>query len=166
MKHAARRLSALYERESDSLWLYARSILRCDALAWDCLHAALTTLLDRSALPADEAALRGYLYRSVRNQALNLLRGRRREAARIETLRARAPLFANRTGVEPDDAARLDAALDELPPEQREVVVLKIWSSMSFQEIGAATDASPNTAASRYRYGIARLRARLEGPDA
>jgi len=49
--------------------------------------------------------------------------------------------------------------LRQLPPEQAEVVVLKVWHGLTFEEIGQALAVSPNTVASRYRYGIERLRA-------
>jgi RNA polymerase sigma-70 factor (ECF subfamily) len=46
----------------------------------------------------------------------------------------------------------------ELPEEQREVIMLHVWGQMSFEETAAALGISPNTAASRYRYGLSKLR--------
>jgi DNA-directed RNA polymerase specialized sigma24 family protein len=54
-------------------------------------------------------------------------------------------------------------ALTLLPPEQREVIVLKLWHEHTFEEIGELLDISPNTAAGRYRYGLQKLRQRLIG---
>lgn len=51
--------------------------------------------------------------------------------------------------------------LQTLPPEQREVIVLKIWHGHTFEEIGELLDLSPHTAAGRYRYGMTKLRACL-----
>jgi DNA-directed RNA polymerase specialized sigma24 family protein len=51
--------------------------------------------------------------------------------------------------------------LVELPAEQREVIVLKIWHRYTFEEIGELLDCSPNTVAGRYRYGLQKLRACL-----
>jgi RNA polymerase sigma-70 factor (ECF subfamily) len=53
-------------------------------------------------------------------------------------------------------------ALDRLPAEQAEVVVLKIWEEMTFQEIGEVLGESANTAASRYRYAITKLTQSLQ----
>jgi len=53
-------------------------------------------------------------------------------------------------------------ALAGLPEDQREVVILKIYQGFTFKEIGGICGLSANTAASRYRYGIARLRETLE----
>jgi len=55
----------------------------------------------------------------------------------------------------------LQQALQELSPEQQEVLVLKIWGEQTFEAIGQTLDISPNTAASRYRYGIEKLRQNL-----
>ena len=51
-----------------------------------------------------------------------------------------------------------DLAEKQLPAEQREVVHLKVWEGMTFQEIADLTGESLNTAASRYRYAIEKLR--------
>ena len=56
----------------------------------------------------------------------------------------------------------LESALRELPDEQREIIVLRIWGQMTFEEAAAALEVSPNTAASRYRYGLAKLKDRLQ----
>ena len=53
------------------------------------------------------------------------------------------------------------SALTTLPPEQAEVVVLKIWEELTFAQIGHILDISPNTVASRYQYAIAKLTRRL-----
>jgi RNA polymerase sigma-70 factor, ECF subfamily len=64
-----------------------------------------------------------------------------------------------REDAEPEErSGDLARALDRLPAEQREVVALKIEGGLSFLEIGAALAISPNTAASRYRYALERLR--------
>ena len=53
-------------------------------------------------------------------------------------------------------------ALARLPVLQREVLVLKIWQELTFDQIGAALGIPPNTAASRYRYALIALRKQLE----
>jgi RNA polymerase sigma-70 factor (ECF subfamily) len=53
--------------------------------------------------------------------------------------------------------------LRNLPENLREAVVMRIWGGLSFVQIGAALGISPDTAASRYRYAMARLRAELSG---
>ncbi|MCA1596341.1 MAG: hypothetical protein LC772_07955, partial [Chloroflexi bacterium] len=52
-----------------------------------------------------------------------------------------------------------------LPVEQREVLALKVFQGLTFKEIARATGISINTAASRYRYGIEKLREALEARE-
>ena len=65
---------------------------------------------------------------------------------------------------DPDELAfraALSEAMGELPADQRAVVHLKLWESLTFEVIAEMLDLSPNTAASRYRYGLDKLRERL-----
>ena len=55
--------------------------------------------------------------------------------------------------------------MQRIPSEQREVLVLKIWGELTFGQIGAELQLSPNTAASRYRYALAALRQELTSAD-
>jgi len=57
--------------------------------------------------------------------------------------------------------SRLERALAALPREQREVVALKIDGGLTFAQVAEVLGISPNTAASRYRYALGRLRDRL-----
>ena len=56
----------------------------------------------------------------------------------------------------------LQSALAELPDEQREIMILRVWGQMTFEEAAATLDISPNTAASRYRYALAKLKERFQ----
>ena len=49
-------------------------------------------------------------------------------------------------------------AIERLPPEQKEVITLKIWSELTFDEIARTLDLSLNTVASRYRYALDKLK--------
>ena len=65
---------------------------------------------------------------------------------------------------DPDERAfreALSAALGELVSEQRTVVHLKLWERLTFEQIAELLGIPPNTAASRYRYGLDKLRHRL-----
>ena len=75
---------------------------------------------------------------------------------------APAPLFAPAS--EPDERAfreALAAALGEIPSDQRAVVHLKLWEGLTFDQIADLLGIPLNTAASRYRYGLDKLRDRL-----
>lgn len=57
-----------------------------------------------------------------------------------------------------DEAIQLRQMLAELKPEFTEVVVLHIWGGLTFAEVGVVLDISPNTAASRYRQALTKLK--------
>jgi RNA polymerase sigma-70 factor (ECF subfamily) len=61
-----------------------------------------------------------------------------------------------------EDSLTLQAALLQLPREQREVIVMHVWGQMSFEDVSLVIGVSPNTAASRYRYGLSRLRTLMQ----
>jgi RNA polymerase sigma-70 factor (ECF subfamily) len=49
-------------------------------------------------------------------------------------------------------------AVERLPPEQKEVLTLKVWGELTFDEISRILDLSLNTVASRYRYALGKLK--------
>lgn len=97
------------------------------------------------------------------NLAIDAMRRRGTRERKHEQFGAEAP--ATCEPADATDAATLasatEAALDSLPPEQRAVVHLKLWGGLTFEQIAATLDIPPNTAASRYRYGIDKMRERL-----
>lgn len=102
------------------------------------------------------AALRRACYRwiAVRNERQRTLRVLADEAAREE----RSVLDKSH-----DVTDELQAAVAGLPIEQREILALKLDGDLTFREIGQLLEISQNTAASRYRYALARLRQALKG---
>jgi len=108
------------------------------------------------------------LITSVRRAALDLARRDARRTAREQRAEADAdgvaPVFATPlAGDERREA--IESALRRLPPEQRDVLVLKIWAELTFEQIAAQLGLSPNTAASRYRYALAALRQEMSVAD-
>jgi RNA polymerase sigma-70 factor (ECF subfamily) len=100
-----------------------------------------------------------YGIRSFRNKALNQKRGFLRRIAReLESKR----WFENESAESPQERAAIHC-LQKLPPEQREVIVLKIWHEYTFEEIAELLQLSPNTVAGRYRYGMDKMRKCLSG---
>ena len=144
-------IEMLYQRHSSALVLFAAAISGDRARAQDAVHQVFAKLLAQG---IDHAAnAKAYLFASVRNAILNDANARGREVA----LDARSAWF------EPPDRdyaaeLRLRQALAALDDGQREVTVLHIWGELTFAEIGEVLGVSPNTAASRYRYALARLR--------
>jgi len=146
--------TALYEASASRLILYGRSLGLSHSEAEDVVQEVFVALLRLPGMPERPAH---YLVRSVRNRALNYRRSLlRRWTREFESAR----WFESGPGESPQERAAM-RCLQTLPPEQREVIVLKIWHGHTFEEIGELLDLSPHTAAGRYRYGMTKLRACL-----
>lgn len=102
------------------------------------------------------------LYAAVRSAALDLIRSEGRRAHReneYHDSEYRTEFaFFDSTLEQREEVEAVESALRSLPSEQREVVALRIWGELTFAEIATALDASINTVASRYRYGLEALR--------
>lgn len=141
----------LYETHGRALLAYASTLLRNPSAAEDVLHQVFLNLLrGRTSIAGEPAA---YLFRAVRNGALNHIRGQAREADLDD-----ASVWLESPDGSRETSIALQSALRALPAAQREVIVLHIWGQLTFEEAAAVIGISPNTAASRYRYGLAKLR--------
>ncbi len=148
------------------LLLCARQWTRTQADAEDVVQEAFVRFWrHQRGLPGDPMAL---MVTSVRRAAFDLARRDGRRTAREE--RAQAGSFDLVTWfestVESDERrAAIESALGRIPSEQREVLVLKIWAGLTFEQIAVELDLSPHTAASRYRYALGALRHELAEAD-
>jgi RNA polymerase sigma-70 factor (ECF subfamily) len=110
-----------------------------------------------------------YLFGCLRGCGLERLRGERRRRDREAAAAVPAHAAADETkwfcpfdAAERDERRQLiEAALASLPPEQREVITMKLWGGLSFPQIGEAIGIPADTAASRYRYALVKLRGQL-----
>lgn len=155
MKQAVDWQRQLYEAKAGELILYGRALGLSHGEAEDVLQETFMALLKLESAP--EIPLH-YCLRGFRNRALNYKRGLLRRLAR--ELESRT-WFEHGSKESPQERAAM-RCLQKLPPEQREVIVLKIWHEHTFEEIGALLETSPNTVAGRYRYGMEKLRACLK----
>jgi RNA polymerase sigma-70 factor (ECF subfamily) len=147
------------DQHGPALVLFARQWVTTHADAEDVVQEAFVRFWRSRQRATDPTA---YLYCCVRHYALDWLRGRKRQSRREQTVaRPEAePLFAG--ALEQDERrAAIDAALRTLPADQREVLVMKIWGGLTFSQIALALQIPANTAASRYRYALARLREQM-----
>ena len=103
-----------------------------------------------------------YLYACVRSAAIDRARSGRSRRRR-ETREGQTPVGWF-DPARAELAAEVEAALAQLPPEQREVVVMKIWGALTFTQIAEAVGINQNTAASRYRYALEQLETLLSRP--
>jgi RNA polymerase sigma-70 factor (ECF subfamily) len=148
----------LYRDKAVGLLLYGRALGLTHGEAEDVLQEAFLALLKKEEAPENPEH---YCIRAFRNRALNYRRGLWRRLAReLESRR-----WFERNPAETPYERDAMRCLAQLPREQREVIVLKIWNGHTFEEIGSLLGISPNTVAGRYRYGLQKLRACLKGEN-
>ena len=143
----------LYRQHGPALLAYGSSLLGDRAAAEDVLHQVFLKLLGMEKLPSDA---RPYLFKAIRNRCLNVQRNSRRLASLEEQEWLTKPAGMMEAGLEVEKAMR------ELPAEQREVVVMRIWGEMTLAEVARVLEIPENTAASRYRYALSKLRRLLK----
>jgi RNA polymerase sigma-70 factor (ECF subfamily) len=147
----------IYDRHAEALYRLLVAILGRADDAEDALQETFVKLATKSLSHVED--LRPYLFRMARNEAINILRRRKRENRLMENYGEEIETASSFNGDKFSAANHnWQKLLARLPLEQREIIALKIWEEMTFAEIAAVVKTSPNTAASRYRYGIERLR--------
>lgn len=144
-------IETLYRQHGPALLLFAIAITGERSSAQDAVHHVFARLLERRLGHVVDA--KAYLYRCVRNAVLN----QKKVQERNVTLDEDTPWFdvLNRDSIE---ELSLRRGLRALPSEQRQVVVLRVWCGLSYTEIAHLLEISANTAASRYRYALEKLR--------
>jgi len=149
-------LSQAYDLHAPGLYRYALMVVANGAAAEDALHQVFLRLAESGRDGTGIENLAAYLRVAVRNECFSQLRRLRRDEA------GGLSLLSPRNGQGSiEEKLTLERALGDLSPEQREVVHLKVYEGQTFDEIAAATGVSINTAASRYRYALERLRQAL-----
>jgi RNA polymerase sigma-70 factor (ECF subfamily) len=104
-----------------------------------------------------------WLYRVVRNAALDAAKAARRRQRR-ECAAARPARWFVEPEVDGLDAAAAVAALQHLPPEEREVIVARLWGGLSFEQVAELAGCSASTAFRRFNAGLDALRKELGQP--
>ena len=104
---------------------------------------------------------RAVIFTLTRNLALDALRRRSTREDALERFADESPgWFLPPANAEAEETrAQITTALAALPEEQRSVIHLHVWEELSFREIGELLDLPTQTVASRYRYGLEKLRA-------
>lgn len=151
-----------FEAYGRKLLLFARQWATSAADAEDIVQEAFVRFWCSSYRNDADAHLQ--LFAMVRRAGLDQVRRAGRRIARENAHRRdeEAVTWFSPTGLEQQERAdALQEALSRLSAEQREVVVLKIWGELTFEEIARTLELSPNTAASRYRYALEALRRNL-----
>lgn len=152
-------VAALYDTHAPALYRFLLSLCGSEADTLDLLQDLFVRLVRQRRDSLDDP--QAFLFRAARNLFLDQLR---RKAHRRKLLDAYGGELSSTAHAEPkapsspESKLAVARALACLPEDQRAVVHLKIWENLTFARIAEILGIPPNTAASRYRYAMDRLR--------
>jgi RNA polymerase sigma-70 factor (ECF subfamily) len=156
----------LYARHRTRLYRFLLRQLRDGALADDVFQDVWQRVIAARAGWTPDASFASWLYRIAHNRIADHWRAQQYrppapENADERTARIPDPDTPERTLSEFEQRRGMQLALDDLPDEQREVIMLRLEQELTLEEIGAITGVGRETVKSRLRYAMDKLRARL-----
>ena len=154
-----REMEMVYDQFGPQLFTCALSVTRCSSLAEDAIHEAFCRGFRLSEVPRN---VKAYMFRSVRNAAIDEIRKRSRASSLEEDY-----IFDGSSGpvelaVEKQFRGQVAGALMKLAPDERETIVQHIYADLTFREISELRDCPLGTVTSWYRRGIAKLKNEME----
>jgi RNA polymerase sigma-70 factor (ECF subfamily) len=156
----------LYARHRGPLYRFLLRQLRDNALADEFFQDVWQRVIAARHGWKPDAAFSTWLYRIAHNRLNDHWRGLKHRPPAPEDGDERAarvpdPTTPERELSEFEQRRRLQRAIEELPEDQREAVLLRLEQELSLDEIGAITGVGRETVKSRLRYALDKLRARL-----
>ncbi|MFA5161502.1 MAG: sigma-70 family RNA polymerase sigma factor [Elusimicrobiales bacterium] len=167
----AEAFEALYRRHEAGLYSFVLAMVKDEAAASDIFQETFIRVFRNIDKYSEEGKFKGWLYRTASNLAMDHFRRASRLGSFLpdgedEEAPQREP---SARGEEPEilldrlsDGEAVAKALDALPPEQKEVVLMREYSGMSFKEIAQATGAPLGTVLARMSRAVRKMRAALE----
>jgi RNA polymerase sigma factor (sigma-70 family) len=158
-------LRRIYEKYKDDLLGLAVTMLRDRSAAEDVVHDVFVSFAGTTGTFHLSGTLKGYLSTCVANGARDRNRLRSGRNIGLDGVEAADSNTDGPVGhaIGCEQSGRLEDLLARLAYEQREVIVLHLHHGMRFREIAGALGVSINTAQSRYRYGLDKLRSIMNG---
>ncbi len=158
-KEVLRRMYARYRRELVTL---ATTLLFDKNQGEDIVHEVFVKLVQNRERIRITSSLRGYLFRAVANKARNANRFvRDKDPATMAEL-GMIPSPTEQV-VQAERCEKLTSALQQLPYDQREVLLLRHYGDLRFKAIAKCQGVSIATVQGRYSYGLQKLRSLLKG---
>ena len=145
-------IEVLYRQHGAALLLFAMAITGERSRAQDMVHQVFLKLIENGNLRRAEDK-KAYLFACVRNAALNEHKLGDRQTSLDTEVAWFSPPSRDYAGEQ-----NLRRALGTLPDDQKQVVILHVWGELTFSQVGDLLGVSSNTAASRYRYALGKLR--------
>ncbi|MFA4987003.1 MAG: RNA polymerase sigma factor [Candidatus Brocadiia bacterium] len=156
----------LYDLFAARLYAYCLGQLRNTADAEDAVQNTMVRFVRYREKFRAVTSLDAYVFVCARNE-VNRLRSRRKPGPTVpaDEVQLVAREISGDEDRSDEERALLNRALLLLPPDQLEVISLKVWSGLTFVEIATVLEIPSNTAASRYRYAVEKLRGIMEGDN-
>jgi len=157
-------LCRIYQKYKDDLLKLAVALLNDISLAEDVLNDTFVSFTESAGKLRLTGNLKSFLLTCVANHARNVYRQRKRKKT---VALDEASQFEANTGapeqsiILAEEYRRLQNAMSRLAYEQRETVILHCYNGLRFRQIAGLQNVSVNTAKSRYRYGLSKLRSIL-----
>jgi RNA polymerase sigma-70 factor (ECF subfamily) len=157
-------LGRIYEKYKKDLLVLAMALLNDASAAEDVVHDVFLSFVQTIAKFRLTGSLKGFLLTCVANRARNSSKAKNRQGIGLDSAEA-----VDSSADDPpcsiicnEQLGQLSHAMAQLPYEQREVIMLHFQAGMTFKTIAKSLDVSVNTAKSRYRYGLDKLRLLLD----
>jgi RNA polymerase sigma-70 factor (ECF subfamily) len=158
-------LRRIYEKYKDELLALAIALSNDKAVAEDALHDVFVSFVQYAEKLQLRASLKSYLSSCIANRVRNLNRAKTQRTAQLSRAEAVSSDCdgPDRLATSVELSRRIDQAMEQVPYEQREVIILHLQSGMRFKAIAQSQGVSINTVQSRYRYGLDKLQILLNG---
>ena len=158
-------LTRIYGKYRQDMLFLAMALLNDAALAEDVVHDVFVNFVEGIPTFRLTGQLKGYLLTCVANRARNSNKTKRPQGlapGQLEAVDHRSPNPLDRL-IGNEQLKNLAAALEQLPFDQRETVVLHLYGGLTLRALARQLGHSANTVKSRYRYGLSKLRRLLNG---
>ncbi len=158
-----RAFGQIYDKYRDNLLTVAMSLSANPELAQDAVQDVFVKFVESLDGFELRGRLKGYLATCVANRVRDRLRQKARKENSEQAGRDQSQARPLDMAIQNEQLHRLAQALAQLPYEQREVIALKVHGGLSFRAIARQRQIRLGTVQSRYRYGLDRLRAQVNG---
>ncbi|MDA7915981.1 sigma-70 family RNA polymerase sigma factor [Verrucomicrobia bacterium] len=155
-----KQISEWFEAHSKAMVLFASQFVD-RAEAEDVIQDVFIRMQSHANIPRD---VKAWLYRSVKNAALNRIRSRDRRKVRETTAHEESTTWFDARPEDVIDAEQARQLLMNLDESEREIVVLKIWAGLTFEQIAGISERSRSSVFRIYEKSIRTMRQQLESP--
>jgi RNA polymerase sigma-70 factor (ECF subfamily) len=156
-------MQSIYRKYENYLLTLAITLTGSIDMAEDIVHSVFCTFIENRRKIKLKGNMKSYLATCTANLARDKMRASKRNSARINSAEFAEPqsIGPEQRVIWTEESRLLSIALNQLPFEQREVVVMHLRGGIKFREIANLQDVSIDTIKSRYRYGLDKLRSIL-----